>query len=997
MSKILQQSLLQIKISRSINKICYLIIVLMFITYSVDAQKFYGVIDGNYVGSGSIFSINADRSDFKKIRLPGMESLVYKDPMFGRLVKHSNGKVYGIGVAGGNFGYGYVFELDPNSGTINVMLDTYAYMNRDHGSDLIEYKGKLLHNSSFYLISKIEYYDPLKNEFEDVVKIPNGSSDLTLVGDKLYGFTQNGGGGWAGSIYEVDLITKSYSFLQAFEYSTTRTGRAPMGRPILYNGKLYGVTTGAGEFGGGTLFEYDITLKQFKKLYDFSKDQIGRKPIVDLEIVGNKLIGRTSEGGAYNKGTTFSYDISTNTFNKLNDLTTNTGSQALRKFNGVLYGFSSEGDGSIYTLNPDTGEVSILFQFSSENNRGYKPMGIVSIDSDNVVWGATQYGGSKNGGVIFSYNLTTSEYKEYFSFNDFPVGKRLNGIEFYDNLFYGITTQGGANNAGAIFSYDTLTHAITLKHDLPSLTNNAYDPSIMFELSKDEDLLYGFLNESIFEYAISLEEFRTAYTFPTGIHVKDVALLGDHYIGLTSSGGNHNEGIFFSLTRSNNSFEIVTHLPQGSRGKIKAVESYEGNFYVVSETDSAYNLNLYTSSTKTFTILASLPTYDEEQTYINFELLKSGGGKLVLKTMKYKPYPYFNVYESYTYSISTNDFTKISGVIDTNSFLDENGFYYPFGFYDYQAESGTTYFDREYNDLMEEIIDLHVFPGNSLCDFPTMLSLIDYSQGKRKDGKRVDANRSNPIQGLEVTYDDTFFSLGFGGYITLMFDKPLCDVAGNDFTVVETSHGNPVFANYPEQAEILVSQDGETWYLIGITNPENPSVDCLKRMNTSFDFSSSGLPWIQYIQVRDVTNPLAKRRNKTDCSETIEYAFNSAADGFDLNGIQLVMNVSFKNEIPKNNVTVEVDSRLNTARVFPNPMVEDHLTINLDEEVEMVLVDDFVTLEIVDMMGKVWSSEKITVGGDWKIEKHVPSLRSGMYIARITSGNVNRYYKFLKN
>jgi hypothetical protein len=235
--------------------------------------------------------------------------------------------------------------------------------------------------------------------------------------------------------------------------------------------------------------------------------------------------------------------------------------------------------------------------------------------------------------------------------------------------------------------------------------------------------------------------------------------------------------------------------------------------------------------------------------------------------------------------------------------------------------------------------------------------------------------------------------------ITLSFNAPLCNVMGNDFTVMEISHGNPVFANYPEQAEVSVSQDGEIWYSLGLTGTSDPEIDCLQRfVSTSFDFNSTSLSWIQYIRITDVTNPWAFKRNLTTCSETDYYAFNSAADGFDVNGVTWSVKpiqYSSPDVLAKSNQYVELDSKRNSARIFPNP-VEEKISINLDEEVEMVLTDDHLTLEIVDVMGKKWITDKLQIDDTWKIERDVPNLSPGLYIACVTTGNVKRYYKFLK-
>src|SRR5690606_24292279 len=105
--------------------------------------------------------------------------------------------------------------------------------------------------------------------------------------------------------------------------------------------------------------------------------------------------------------------------------------------------------------------------------------------------------------------------------------------------------------------------------------------------------------------------------------------------------------------------------------------------------------------------------------------------------------------------------------------------------------------------------------------------------------------------------DTDFYSLGFGGWITVKFDKYVEDTAGADLTFYETTNGT-----YPvEQAKVEVSQDGITWEDAGTVNN--------KGANT-IDLTGTGLSWIQYVRLTDTT----------DAS-----LHNNAADGYDLNAI----------------------------------------------------------------------------------------------------------------
>jgi hypothetical protein len=140
-------------------------------------------------------------------------------------------------------------------------------------------------------------------------------------------------------------------------------------------------------------------------------------------------------------------------------------------------------------------------------------------------------------------------------------------------------------------------------------------------------------------------------------------------------------------------------------------------------------------------------------------------------------------------------------------------------------------------------------------------SVVSSTQGLRKNGTAVVAERSNPTAALGQAENDTvgahFFSLGFGGAITLGFDNPI----QSGIVVVEATGGT-----YPnETAKVEVSTDGSNWFLAG---------------NVTFDGAVS-LPervsCAKYVRLTDVTDP--------SLFTEPQYA---EADGFDVDGVKAV-------------------------------------------------------------------------------------------------------------
>ncbi|MFY1112186.1 MAG: hypothetical protein AB3K77_10970 [Methanosarcinaceae archaeon] len=146
--------------------------------------------------------------------------------------------------------------------------------------------------------------------------------------------------------------------------------------------------------------------------------------------------------------------------------------------------------------------------------------------------------------------------------------------------------------------------------------------------------------------------------------------------------------------------------------------------------------------------------------------------------------------------------------------------------------------------------------------------VIDYNQGLQKNGNNVSVARSVPEQGLVYETgrnESNFFSLGFGGNITVEFACPIRNGEGSDLKIIEDTWGS-----YPvEKAEVYASPDGEVWTYLGEAN--NTQRDPVNYIHTIAEFDLGSLEEARYIKIVDTSDP----------SE-----HNSNADGYDLNAIQ---------------------------------------------------------------------------------------------------------------
>ncbi|OGI22163.1 MAG: hypothetical protein A2808_04030 [Candidatus Moranbacteria bacterium RIFCSPHIGHO2_01_FULL_55_24] len=125
-------------------------------------------------------------------------------------------------------------------------------------------------------------------------------------------------------------------------------------------------------------------------------------------------------------------------------------------------------------------------------------------------------------------------------------------------------------------------------------------------------------------------------------------------------------------------------------------------------------------------------------------------------------------------------------------------------------------------------------------------SVVAVDQGTLKSGASItDPTRIVPGYALGVP-DSKFFSLGNGGSLVVKFTDPVIDVVGADLSFHETMNGRN---SYPlEKADVSVSSDGVTFVPVGSVTSE-PGDDGVMYL----DFSSTGLPSIQYVKLVDTT------------------------------------------------------------------------------------------------------------------------------------------------
>jgi uncharacterized repeat protein (TIGR03803 family) len=240
----------------------------------------YGTAELGGDGRGLIFTLTPDGRKFGVIH-------AFEDPIYdgsvninkggsipnAAVVVGPGGALYGTANIGGGAGYGVVYKMDAGGKHFAVL-----HQFRRKGGD---YKN----NGAF----------------------PSGS--LTLGPDGfLYGCTRQGGAFDSGVAYKMSADGAVFMVLHTFsDYNlNSADGSFPCG-PLAVgpDGRLYGLTSGGGGNGTGTVFKITTDGAEFFTLHDFSPAEgVNASTGLTLGQYGN-LYGVSTGGGANGTGTIF--------------------------------------------------------------------------------------------------------------------------------------------------------------------------------------------------------------------------------------------------------------------------------------------------------------------------------------------------------------------------------------------------------------------------------------------------------------------------------------------------------------------------------------------------------------------------------------------------------------------------------------------------------------------------------------------------------------------
>jgi uncharacterized repeat protein (TIGR03803 family) len=319
------------------------------------------------------------------------------------LILNQNNTIFGTCGYGGSQNDGILFNyniITENENTIINFTGPNGNIPGGGGVGVVFSNGIFYGTTAFggiFNAGVIFRYNPISNNdstvfnFNDTDGATANGGLFVLNDTTFYGMTRSGGLYDYGVIYKFNPITNKEIVL--FNFNGNISGGIPQGTFIKdSNGLLYAVTGQLGMYGDGTLISFNPLTNSESTLVNFNGIN-GKYSFGDLFLATDSLLfGMAEVGGNLNDGVLFSYNVNTNhyntvlSFDSINGKYPDGGSVVEDTLNKILYGVTYNGgkynEGVIFSYNIITGKDSVVLNFDGTN--GANPFGTLLIVYDTT-------------------------------------------------------------------------------------------------------------------------------------------------------------------------------------------------------------------------------------------------------------------------------------------------------------------------------------------------------------------------------------------------------------------------------------------------------------------------------------------------------------------------------------------------------------------------------------------------------------------------------------
>jgi uncharacterized repeat protein (TIGR03803 family) len=305
-------------------------------------------------------------------------------------------------------------------------------------------------------------------------------ADLLDTGSFLYGTTTRGGGQGCGgqgcgTVFSINLATGAEGVLYSFKGGTD--GSIPVAGLLDTGSYLYGTTMrgggqGCGGQGCGTVFSINLATGTVGVLYAFKGGTDGSEPEASLTSVGNNLYVTTARGGGQGCGgqgcgTVFSINLATGAVGVLHSFKGGTDGAVpvadLLDVGGNLYGTTTQGGGlgcggqgcgTVFSINPASGAVRVLYSFKGGADGTHPRAGLLDVGGNfygTTAQGGGQACGGQGCGAAFSINPATGAEGVLYAFQGGTDGAvPVAGLLDAGGYLFGTTARGGGQGCAGL-------------------------------------------------------------------------------------------------------------------------------------------------------------------------------------------------------------------------------------------------------------------------------------------------------------------------------------------------------------------------------------------------------------------------------------------------------------------------------------------------------------------------------------------------------------------
>lgn len=290
----------------------------------------------------------------------------------------------------------------------------------------------------------------------------NPQGGVTLGSDgNFYGTTTYGGADGYGTVFK---ITPAGTLTTLFSFPNTGADGSNPAFAVFQasNGDFYGVTPSGGEYGNGAFFSITST-GSFKLLASFPSTADGSNPNPPTQGTDGNFYGTTHNGGAC-CGTVYKVTAA-GKITLLYTFPSGEGSSVGQlvegsdgNFWGVTNGVPFISCGELFKVSP-SGDFTVVHTFGENGNGdGCSQVSGLIVGSDGNLYGVTNAGGTANVGTIYNINPSTGDYAVLYSFCSsgqctmYGPGPVL--LQDTNGTFYG-NTEGSSDGGSWFFSFDT--------------------------------------------------------------------------------------------------------------------------------------------------------------------------------------------------------------------------------------------------------------------------------------------------------------------------------------------------------------------------------------------------------------------------------------------------------------------------------------------------------------------------------------------------------------